>query len=72
MKTSGERVEKTVDKLLKLHSSPLDEEDAEELSRRAKSGHYVLPPKKETAEPESVFTDEDFKRFEEEYFDDTI
>ncbi|XP_055681885.1 active regulator of SIRT1-like [Lutzomyia longipalpis] len=72
METSKERVERTVDKLLKLHSSALEDEDAEEIARRAKTGHYVLPPQQETVEPDSIFTEEDFKKFEEDYFDDTI
>uniref|UniRef100_A0A1L8DAV4 Uncharacterized protein n=1 Tax=Nyssomyia neivai TaxID=330878 RepID=A0A1L8DAV4_9DIPT len=72
LETSKERTERTVDKLLKLHSSPLDDEDVSEISQRAKAGHYVLPPRQEVVESESAFTEEDFRKFEEEYFDETI
>ncbi|GAB0095313.1 active regulator of SIRT1 [Sergentomyia squamirostris] len=72
MKSAKDRMESTVKKILKLHSTPLEGDDVEEITRRSKAGHYVLPPRPETTEPDSVFTEEDFKRFEEEYFEETI
>lgn len=65
---SKDRTEENVKRLLALDNAlKLDDETKELMLRRARTGHYVLP-KKEEKEEEDVFTEEDFAKFEREYF----
>lgn len=68
MKRSKDRTEENVKRLLALDNElKIDEETKELMLRRAQTGHYVVPEKKQKEE-EDVFTEEDFAKFEREYF----
>lgn len=69
MKRNKNKIDSNVQKLLALDNSfKLSDETTEVLIKRARTGHYVIPEKKPEIEEESVFTDEDFAKFEREYF----
>lgn len=66
---SKDKTEENVQKLLKLDSAfKLNDDTTELLIKRARSGHYVIPEQKRKDDEESVFTSEDFAKFEREYF----
>lgn len=68
MKRSKDRTEENVKRLLALDNAlKIDAETKELMLRRARTGHYVVPEKEEKEE-EDVFTEEDFAKFEREYF----
>lgn len=68
MKRSNDRIEENVKRLLALENGlKLDEPTKELMIKRAQTGHYVIPTKVEKEE-EDVFTEEDFAKFEREYF----
>lgn len=68
MKRSKDRTEENVKRLLALDNAlKIDEETKELMLRRARTGHYVVP-EKQVKEEEDVFTEEDFAKFEREYF----
>ncbi|XP_031623982.1 uncharacterized protein LOC116341199 [Contarinia nasturtii] len=68
MKQSKDRTEENVKRLLALDNAlKIDDETKELMIRRAQTGHYVIPEKKQEEE-EDVFTEEDFAKFEREYF----
>ncbi|KAG4073040.1 hypothetical protein HA402_009459 [Bradysia odoriphaga] len=69
MKQKPSKVEENLKKLL-MFSSPvnLDNESAQKLFKRAQTQKYVIPEAKSNVEQETVFTDEDFRKFEREYF----
>lgn len=68
MKRSKDRTEENVRRLLALDRElKLNDETKELLIRRAQTGHYVIPEQKKVEE-EDVFTEEDFAKFEREYF----
>ncbi|XP_055295601.1 active regulator of SIRT1-like [Sitodiplosis mosellana] len=68
MKRSKDRTEENVRRLLALDNDlKIDEETKELMLRRARTGHYVVPEKQQKEE-EDVFTEEDFAKFEREYF----
>lgn len=63
-----DRTEENVKRLLALDNAlKLDDETKELMLKRARVGHYVVPEKKHVEE-EDVFTEEDFAKFEREYF----
>lgn len=69
MKRNRDKTEENVQRLLQLnHSHKLNDETTELLVKRAQTGHYVIPEQKPKEEEESVFTAEDFAKFEREYF----
>lgn len=68
MKRSKDRTEENVKRLLALDNAvKLDAETKELILKRARVGHYVVPEKVQQDE-EDVFTEEDFVKFEREYF----
>lgn len=68
LKRVKDQTEENVKRLLALDSEmKLDEETKELMIKRARTGHYVVKDKKQT-EDEDVFTEEDFLKFEKEYF----
>lgn len=68
IKHSKDRTEENVKRLLALDNAlKIDDETKELMLRRARTGHYVVPEKKQEVE-EDVFTEEDFAKFEREYF----
>lgn len=68
IKRSKDRTEENVRRLLALDNElKLDDETKELMLKRARTGHYVMPDKEEKEE-EDIFTEEDFARFEREYF----
>lgn len=68
LKRVKDQTEENVKRLLALDSElKLDEETKELMIKRARTGHYVIKDKKQTEE-EDVFTEEDFLKFEKEYF----
>lgn len=68
IKRTKDRTEENVQRLLALDNAlKLDEETKELMLKRARTGHYVAPDKKEVEE-EDIFTEEDFAKFEREYF----
>lgn len=68
LKRVKDQTEDNVKRLLALDSEmKLDEETKELMIKRARTGHYVVKDKKQTEE-EDVFTEEDFLKFEKEYF----
>lgn len=71
IKSSSQKVEDNLQKLLKLGlSSKLDKDTSDKIARRALSRHYIIPEEKKVVEEESVFTEEDFKNFEKELYVD--
>lgn len=68
MKQTQDRTEENVKRLLALDNAlKLDEKTKALMLRRAQTGHYVVP-EKEVKNDEDVFTEEDFAKFEREYF----
>lgn len=68
LKRVKDQTEENIKRLLALDSElKLDEETKELMIKRARTGHYVVKDKKQTEE-EDVFTEEDFLKFEKEYF----
>lgn len=68
LKRIKDQTEENVKRLLALDSEmKLDEETKDLMIKRARTGHYVVKDKKQTEE-EDVFTEEDFLKFEKEYF----
>lgn len=68
IKRTKDRTEENVKRLLALDNPlKIDDETKELMLRRARTGHYVVPEKK-LKEEEDVFTEEDFAKFEREYF----
>lgn len=68
LKRTKDRTEENVKRLLALDSElKLDEEAKELMLKRARNGHYVVKDKK-PKEDDDVFTEEDFLKFEKEYF----
>uniref|UniRef100_A0A1A9W5D4 Uncharacterized protein n=1 Tax=Glossina brevipalpis TaxID=37001 RepID=A0A1A9W5D4_9MUSC len=67
LKTSNKRAEENVKRLLALSMNAVKVKDADKIVQRAHEGRYVgkIPPK---VEQESIFTEEDFRAFEKEYF----
>ncbi|XP_013109630.1 active regulator of SIRT1-like [Stomoxys calcitrans] len=59
--------EENIKRLLALSMNHINIKDAEKIVQRAHKGRYVdkIIPK---VEQESIFTEEDFRKFEEEYF----
>uniref|UniRef100_A0A1B0A4R6 Uncharacterized protein n=1 Tax=Glossina pallidipes TaxID=7398 RepID=A0A1B0A4R6_GLOPL len=67
LKTNNKKAEENIKRLLALSMNSVKVKDAERIVRRAHKGRYVektLPK----IEQESIFTEEDFRAFEEEYF----
>ena len=63
------KLDENLKKLLILgSSSKACDEKAEMLIRRARAGHYVIPEKKIQEEATSAFTEEDWAKFEKEFF----
>lgn len=68
IKSSQNRLDANVQKLLKLNCTAINSDMAEKLVRRAKSKHYIIPEEKPKVDEPSVFTEEDFKNFEKEFY----
>ncbi|KAL9930839.1 uncharacterized protein ACN427_000117 isoform 1-T2 [Glossina fuscipes fuscipes] len=67
LKTNNKKAEENIKRLLALSMNSVKVKDAEKIVRHAHKGRYVentLP----NIEQESIFTEEDFRAFEEEYF----
>uniref|UniRef100_A0A1B0FG88 Uncharacterized protein n=1 Tax=Glossina morsitans morsitans TaxID=37546 RepID=A0A1B0FG88_GLOMM len=67
LETNNKKTEENIKRLLALSMNSVKVKDAEKIVRRAHKGRYVektLPK----IEQESIFTEEDFRAFEEEYF----
>lgn len=68
MKRVADKTEENVRRLLALDNQlKLNGETKDMILKRAHAGHYVVPQKEEKVE-EDVFTEEDFAKFEREYF----
>lgn len=68
LKRTKDRTEDNVRRLLALDSEfKLDEESKQLMIKRARTGHYVIKDKKQEEE-EDIFTEEDFLKFEKEFF----
>lgn len=68
LKRTKDQTEENVRRLLALNTEvKLDEESKELMIKRARTGHYVTKEKK-PKEEDDIFTDEDFLKFEKEYF----
>ncbi|XP_073822017.1 uncharacterized protein [Musca autumnalis] len=67
LKTKDKKSEENIKRLLALSMNTINIKDAEKIVQRAHKGRYVkkIIPK---VEQESIFTEEDFRKFEEEYF----
>lgn len=66
---SKDRISENVRKLLMLQSAvKLSDEATETLLRRARSQRYVIPEQKAAEDSSTAFTEEDFLKFEKEYF----
>lgn len=64
-----DKISENVRKLLLMQSAPkLSDEATETLLRRARTQRYVIPEKKPVEESTTAFTEEDFLKFEKEYF----
>ncbi|KAM7351579.1 uncharacterized protein ACRADG_004371 [Cochliomyia hominivorax] len=67
LKSSNTKAEENIKRLLALSMNTVKVKDAEKIVQRAHKGRYVekvIPD----VEQESIFTEEDFRKFEEEYF----
>lgn len=68
IKRNKDRTEENVRRLLALDRElNMNNETKELLIRRARTGHYVIPEQK-PVDQDDVFTEEDFAKFEREYF----
>lgn len=68
LKRAQDRTEENVRRLLALDvQTKLNDETKDLMIKRARSNHYVVP-EKIVKEEEDVFTEEDFLKFEKEYF----
>ncbi|XP_065357387.1 active regulator of SIRT1-like [Calliphora vicina] len=67
LKSSNKKTEENIKRLLALSMNTVKAKDAEKIVQRAHKGRYVekIIPK---VKQESIFTEEDFRKFEEEYF----
>ncbi|XP_005178054.1 active regulator of SIRT1 [Musca domestica] len=67
LKTKDKKSEENIKRLLALSMNTINIKDAEKIVQRAHKGRYVkkIIPK---VKQESIFTEEDFRKFEEEYF----
>ncbi|XP_075151555.1 uncharacterized protein LOC142225637 isoform X2 [Haematobia irritans] len=65
--SKDKKSEENIKRLLALSMNTINVKDAEKIVQRAHKGRYVnkVIPK---VEQESIFTEEDFRKFEEEYF----
>ncbi|KAJ8688232.1 hypothetical protein QAD02_024027 [Eretmocerus hayati] len=59
--------EENVQRLLHLSNNRLDSEASEKLLNRARNRRYIVEEEKPVEEERTVFTEEDFKKFEAEY-----
>lgn len=66
---SKDKISDNVRKMLLLDSAvKMSDDTAETLIRRARTGRYVIPEPKPAADTTTAFTEEDFLKFEREYF----
>jgi len=69
LKRKSSKAEENLQKLLMFNSSVnLDKDTTQKLIKRAQTQKYVIPEPKAKEEETSLFTDEDFMKFEREYF----
>lgn len=69
LKRVKDQTEENVKRLLALDSEmKIDEETKELMIKRAQTGHYVVRDKKLQNSEEDIFTEDDFLKFEKEYF----
>ncbi|KAI8119395.1 hypothetical protein FF38_09928 [Lucilia cuprina] len=67
LKSSNKKTEENMKRLLALSMNTVKIKDAEKIVQRAHKGRYIEKIIPEV-EQESIFTEEDFRKFEEEYF----
>lgn len=68
LRNGQSRADENLRKLLMLSGVKLDATTTDRLVRRAQNKRYIIDVEKPAEESASVFTDEDFAKFEREYF----
>ncbi|KAL2714426.1 active regulator of SIRT1-like isoform X1 [Vespula squamosa] len=67
LETKKDLIEENVQNLLLLSSNCLDQHTVDKVLKRAVKKRYIPKEKKKTKQESTAFTEEDFKKFEQEY-----
>ncbi|KAL2738160.1 active regulator of SIRT1-like isoform X1 [Vespula maculifrons] len=69
LETKKDLMEENIQNLLLLSSNCLDQHTVNKVLKRAVKKRYIPKEKKKAKQESTVFTEEDFKKFEQEYVD---